>query len=169
MGAVATSLAGLLGYVVVPTLTGAQPSFTAASISAVESRGLTHAVVLVGVPFTVSLVGTLFVRDRGFSGRRVDATVVGGVVLGPLVTVFLTYFVTAAAFGVAAGVRAGGVTDAVVVTVGFTAWALLFGVLVLFVAFPSVAVLETTAATAGDLCARGLWAAVENRRVTTTP
>jgi hypothetical protein len=160
VGGVVTALAGIVGYVVVPVLTGAQPSFTSASIAAVDAAVPYHAAVLVVPPFVAALVGTLVVRRRGFSGRRVDATVVGGIVGGPLVTVLLTYFATAFAFGAAAGVRAGGLGDAVIVTVGFAFWALLFGFFFLLVAFPAVGVVEGTAATVGYLCARGLWRVV---------
>lgn len=160
VGGVIASLSGILGYVVVPVLTGAQPSLVEASVSAATTptrfSPSYHAAVMVLPAFALAFAGTLAVRASGVATGLRESTVLAGIVLGPLVTVFVGYLLTAVAVGLTFSSGGTAVTTDPLLAVAYTAFALLFGLLFLSLAVVGVTLATGGGTLAGYLCARGV-------------
>jgi hypothetical protein len=168
-----TALSGVVGYVLLPVLTGSASTLTGAAAGTVTDPTihslLYHATVLAVPPFVVTMAGTIFVRRQGFTGRRVDATLVGGTVVGPLLTVAVAYFLTAMGIGLYFTQRPSAVTFdelflPILVFLFFALHALVFGIAFVLLAVGVVFVVETPAAVVGVLCGRLGWRLAGGKR-----
>lgn len=103
IGGTVTSFAGVVAYVLVPTLTDPASSLRdVILIGGIQFWGYTplyHAVVLVLVPFVTTVVAVVAARQRGLSTWRHDLKVVGCIVYGPISTLFVLYLVGAVLVG----------------------------------------------------------------------
>lgn len=157
LGGTVTSLAGIVGYVFVPYLTGDAPDVVEAAVQAATSftgfSAVYHAVVLVIPPFLLALGGILSLRRRGVTGRWNDAKALGGIVAGPVLTVLLGYVLTSIGVGLTFG--SGTLLDPsnALLAVVYTYWALLFGLIFLMFILPGVLLAEGVSAVLGYLCA----------------
>jgi hypothetical protein len=119
------------------------------------------------VPLALALGGTLLARRRGLDGRAADATVVGGVVIVPVLAVVGLYAVSAVGYGMALGSGPATLAERLGFGLAFTLWSLLFGFLALIVWLVIVVVAESLGAVAGYLLARGI-VRLTGRRESTT-
>jgi len=162
VGGSVTSVVGVVAYVLVPYLRGDASGLGAALVDgAVQFTGfspLYHAVVLVVVPFVTTTVAVSIARQRGLSARTHDLKVVGGIVLAPFTTVFVFYLVAAVVVGftMTAGGAGSELFERVIGVVGFTGYALIFGVFFLLIVGAVVLVGELVGAGSGYLLARRL-------------
>lgn len=155
------SVAGLVGYVGVPLLTGEERHVVEAAASAgFDLAGHPpwyHAAVVVLPSFVASAAGTLLLRQWGLTGRAPVAKLAGGIVLTPLLAIVVAYVITAVAVGAAMGLSAARTPfEAVVGVVGIAAFALIFGVLAVAIAVAVVVPGTLLGTAAGYLLARAV-------------
>jgi len=169
-GGVAT-LAALIGYVLVPWAASGEWNvfgvIVGVAIGTTRIPLWRHVAVLVAVPLALALGGTLLARRRGLDGRAADATVVGGVVIVPVLAVVGLYAVSAVGYGMALGSGPATLAERLGFGLAFTLWSLLFGFLALIVWLVIVVVAESLGAVAGYLLARGI-VRLTGRRESTT-
>lgn len=93
LGGTLTALTGLIGYIVVPVLSGEEQFLIDSAMSAgfqILGRPLWYHVTVLLLPsFTSTLVGTLLVHRSGVTGRRQPVKLLGSIFTLPLGAVFV--------------------------------------------------------------------------------
>lgn len=155
----ATSLAAVVGYVVVPVAVGLSSDPLQATLdTAFEFASVpvtTHLALLVAPPLLVVASALVAARRRGYHRRTTARRVGVGAVVGPLLTLWAAMVM--AAIGVGVTFSSGGMAlhAEVLLAVAFTVWALLFGLLFATIMTPVLVVAETAGALAGYLLVVG--------------
>ncbi|WP_435362130.1 hypothetical protein [Haloarchaeobius sp. DFWS5] len=161
VGGFVSSLVGLLGYVVVPALTGEEPSLLTSATNAgfyiFNHQPWFHAVVLVLPPFVVALLGTVLLARWEEADRSATVAFLSGFLWTQLGMIVVAYLGTAVVFGVAIGASdsASRLHNAAGVVV-FTGFALVFGFLAILFALPVVFVGAGIGWAGGTLVARAV-------------
>ena len=156
-----TSMAGLVGYIGVPVLTGAEKRLLSAATSAgfhMSGHPLWyHGFVLVLPSFVVALVCTLLLQRWGMRRKTSMFKLIGTIIVIPLLVIVIAYFVTAFAFGAmtAVGTVATHPLRAVGNVIVFTGFALIFGMVAISIAIPIVAGGVSIGSLSGVLFAQG--------------
>jgi hypothetical protein len=98
LGGGLVAVAGLVGYVVVPLVTGDLSNNETALIpwfKVTRSSNLYHFVVLVVPSFLATFVGVIQARRWGLKSRIADVVIVGQIIAVPFVMAFVSYLAAA--------------------------------------------------------------------------